>query len=85
MRERGNLVHRLRNITVRELIHALERDGFSFQRSTRTGSYIYRHPDERITIIHYHRGGNTLRRKTLASVLRSTEWDESDLRRLGLI
>ena len=29
MRGRGNLVHRLRNITVRELIHALERDGVS--------------------------------------------------------
>lgn len=85
MRERRNLVHRLRNITVRELIHALERDGFSLQRTTQTGSYVYRHPDERITVVHYHRGGVTLRRKTLASILRSTGWTEADLHRLRLL
>ena len=81
----GRLVHLLRNTSVRELIQALERDGFYLQRTTRTGAFVYRHPDGRNTFIHYHTGGETLARKTLASVLRATLWTEDDLRRLGLI
>ncbi len=85
MREPGRLVHLLRNTPVRELLHALERDGFILQRTTRTGGHIYQRPDGRRTVIHYHRGRDTLDRKTLASVLQSTHWTESDLHHLGLL
>ena len=84
MRDQGRLVHLLRNTPVRELMRALERDGFILQRTTRTGGHIYRHADRRSTSIHYHRGSDTLDRKTLGSVLRATRWTEEDLRRLGL-
>ena len=81
----GRVVHLLRNTPVRELIRALERDGFSLQRATRTGAFVYRHQDGRNTFIHYHTGGETLARKTLSSILRATRWIEDDLRRLDLI
>ncbi len=85
MRDVGRLVHYLRNTPVRELMRALERDGFTVERATRTGGFVYRHPDGRDTLFHYHAGGNTLTRKTLANFLRATQWTEEDLRRLGLI
>ena len=85
MRDVGRLVHLLRNTPVRELVRAIERDGFILERSTRTGGHIYRHPDGRLTLLHYHSGRDTLTRKTLASVLRATRWVEDDLRRLGLL
>lgn len=85
MREVGHLVHLLRNVPVRELMRALERDSFILLRATQTGGHIYRHPDKRTTSIHYHRGNDTLDRKTLASVLRATRWTEEDLKTLGLL
>ena len=81
----GRLVHLLRNTPTRELRRALERDGFTIQRSSRTGGLVYSHPDGRHTFFHYHTGGETLVRKTLASVLRATQWIEDDLRRPGLL
>lgn len=81
----GSIVHLLRNTPVRELVRALERDGFVRIRSRRTGGYFYSHPDGRRTVIHYHSGGDVLTRKTLADVVKSTEWTGDDLRRLGLI
>ena len=81
----GELVRLLRNIPVREFVRALERDGFILQRQTRTGGRIYSHPDGRNTGIHYHRGSDTLVRKTLRSVLRATRWSREDLERLDLI
>jgi predicted RNA binding protein YcfA (HicA-like mRNA interferase family) len=85
MRDIGRLVRLLRNTPVRELMRALERDNFILRRTTRTGGHVYTHPDGRMTLIHYHRGSDTLDRKTLASVLRATQWTEDDLQRLGLI
>jgi predicted RNA binding protein YcfA (HicA-like mRNA interferase family) len=85
MTDLGRLVHLLRSTPVRKLIAALRKDGFSLERQTRTGGRVYSHPDGRITVIHYHRGSDTLTGKTLESVLRATRWTEADLRRLGLI
>lgn len=85
MTDVGHLVHLLRNTSVKKLIRALERAGFELARSTRAGSRIYKHPDGRLTVIHYHRASDTLTRKTLSSVLQATRWEEEDLRRLGLI
>jgi predicted RNA binding protein YcfA (HicA-like mRNA interferase family) len=69
MTEAGELLHLLRNLPVSQLTRALERDGFTLRRSTRTGGRIYAHPDARLTVVHYHHGGDTLTRKTLKSVL----------------
>lgn len=65
----GDLVHRLRNTPVRDIIRAVERDGFLLRRETATG---------------YHHGGDTLTRKTLRSVLQALQWTEDDLKRLDL-
>lgn len=85
MTDVGKLVHLLRNTPVKKVIRALERAGFERARSTQAGSIIYKHPDGRLTVIHYHRASDTLTRKTLATVLEATRWDEEDLRKLGLI
>ena len=79
-----DLLQQLRNTSVQELVRALERDGFSYRR-TRGGSRVYRHPDGRRAVIHYHRGSDTLPIGTLRSVLSGAGWTEDDLRRLGLI
>ena len=81
----GQLVHILRNMSVRRILRALQRDGFSLERETQTGGRIYYHPDGRITVVHYHRGSDTLTRKTLQSVLEATRWTEDDMRWLGLM
>lgn len=81
----AELIHRLRNTPVRELVRALRHDGFFLERETRTGGRIYSHPDDRITVIHYHHGSDTLTRRTLRSVLEATRWTLEDVRRLGLI
>ena len=81
----GRLLHLLRNTPVRELVRALERDGFVRVRSRRTGGYFYKHPDGRHTVIHYHAGGDVLTRKTLADIIGAVGWTEEDLRRLGLL
>lgn len=81
----GDLVHLLRNTPVRDIIRAVEKDGFSLKRETATGGRIYVHPDGRLTVIHYHHGGDTLTRKTLRSILEALQWSEDDLRRLGLV
>ncbi len=74
----------LKNTTTRELIRALEADGFSYVRSK--GSHrVYRHHDGRRVIVAYHRPGATFPPKTLASMISGAEWNEDDLRRLGLI
>jgi predicted RNA binding protein YcfA (HicA-like mRNA interferase family) len=85
MNEESSLVHRLRNLAVQQLIRALEKDGFTLRRSTRTGGRIYAHPDGRITVVHYHHGSDTLTRKTLRSVLDAVGWTTDDAQRLGLL
>ena len=85
MTDLGRLAHLLRNTPVRDLVRALERDGFVLDRAGPTGARIYRHADGRRTVIHYHHGGDTLTRKTLRSMLRSVKWTEADLHRLGLL
>jgi predicted RNA binding protein YcfA (HicA-like mRNA interferase family) len=76
---------RLRNLTARELISALIRDGFSFDRGD--GSHqIYCHPDGRRVTVVFHGGSTTFRRKTLKSMIESqAHWTEEDLKRLKLI
>ncbi len=77
--------HPLRNTPVRKIIKALEKDGFHLERESKTGGRIYYHADGRITVVHYHKGSDTLTRKTLQSILDATRWTKGDLKRLGLL
>ncbi len=77
--------HPLRNTPVRKIVRALEKDGFNLERKTRTGGHIYYHSDGRMTVVHYHKGSDTLTRKTLQSVLDAVCWSKEDLKRLGLL
>jgi predicted RNA binding protein YcfA (HicA-like mRNA interferase family) len=77
------MIYKLKNIPIRELIRALEQDGFQYKR--RKGSQrVYRHPDGRRVVIHYHHAKDTLPRGTLHSFLDGTQWNADDLKRLGL-
>lgn len=78
------LVSALRNVPVRRLISALERDGFTLERSK--GSHrIYTDDKGRLVIIAVHRGGDTLPRDTLRNFLQATQWTRDDAVRLGLL
>jgi predicted RNA binding protein YcfA (HicA-like mRNA interferase family) len=71
------------NISPRELISALVRDGFEYDRGD--GSHqIYYHADGRRVTVIVH-GGRTFKRKTLKSMIEQTCWTEDDLKRLKLI
>ena len=76
---------KLRNLTAREVISALVRDGFGFDLGT--GSHqIYYHGDGRRVTVPFHSGGSTFARKTLKSIIETqARWTEEDLRRLRLI
>ncbi len=75
---------RLRNLTAREIVRALERDGFKFRRQK--GSHRrYVHPDGRKATVPFHRPSGTFPLKTLASILEEqARWTEEDLARLNL-
>jgi predicted RNA binding protein YcfA (HicA-like mRNA interferase family) len=75
----------LRNLTAREIISALIRDGFAFDRGS--GSHqIYYHLDGRRVSVTFHAPGDTFTRKTLKSIIETeARWTEEDLKRLKLI
>jgi predicted RNA binding protein YcfA (HicA-like mRNA interferase family) len=74
----------LRNVSAREIISALVRDGFARDRGD--GSHqIYYHPDGRRVTVTFHGPGRTFARKTLVSMIKQTGWTEEDLKRLKLI
>ena len=76
---------RLRNVTARQIINALARDGFSF--SNQRGSHQrYRHADGRRVTVTYHRTGDTFPLGTLRSMIETqARWSAEDLQRLGLL
>jgi predicted RNA binding protein YcfA (HicA-like mRNA interferase family) len=75
---------RLRNLSAREVISALIRDGFYFDRGD-ASHQIYCHPDGRRVTVTFHGGASTFRRKTLESMIESqAQWAEDDFVRLKL-
>jgi predicted RNA binding protein YcfA (HicA-like mRNA interferase family) len=73
----------LRPLTARELIAALERDGFFFVRQT--GSHQRYMDGRRVTVAPHGKGG-TFTLKTLKSMIESqAQWTEEDLKRLRLL
>ena len=78
------MISYLKNTPVRDLIRALEQDGFGYRK--RKGSQrVYRHADGRRVVLHYHHSKDTLPLGTLKSFLDGTNWTEQDLKRLRLI
>ena len=78
------MIYELKNTPVRKLIRALEKDGFQYKK--RKGSQrVYRHPDGRRVVIHYHHSKDTLPPGTLKSFIDGTKWTVNDLKRLRII
>ncbi len=78
------MIYELKNTPVRKLLRALEKDGFQYKK--RKGSQrVYRHPDGRRIVIHYHHSKDTLPPGTLKSFIDGTKWSVNDLKRLKLI
>ncbi len=76
---------RLRNLTAREVINALIRDGFALY-NQRGSHQRYRHADGRRVTVTFHRAGDTFPIGTLRSMIElQAKWTEEDLRRLSLI
>lgn len=77
------LWNQLKNITVDELIRALEQDGWVLARAKGAQRW-YRHPSGRGISVHYH-PRKTFSPKLLRWLLEHIEWNESDLKRLKLV
>ena len=76
---------KLRSLTARRLIRALERDGFVLVWS-KGAHRRYRHPDGRSVTVSFHRSGETFKPKTLKSMIEvQARWTEEDLKRLKLL
>ena len=76
---------KLRSLQARELISALLRDDFSFDRQSGSHQH-YIHPDGRRVTVSFHRSGDTFNLKTLKAMIESQAgWTDADLRRLGLL
>jgi predicted RNA binding protein YcfA (HicA-like mRNA interferase family) len=75
----------LRSLKAREMIAALNQDGFFFVRQ-RGSHQRYAHPDGRKVTVSPHAGGDTFTIGTLKSMIQlQAQWSEEDLRRLKLI
>jgi len=74
----------LRNVSAREIISALVRDGFALDRGDGSPQ-IYYHPDGRRVTVVFHGQGRSFTRKTLKSMIEQACWTEDDLKRLKLI
>lgn len=72
-----------RGIKARELVRALETDGFVLRR-VRGSHRIYRHADGRRVVVAYHSTGETFPIGTLRSMIAAAGWTDEDLWRLGL-
>ncbi len=78
---------KLRNVTARDIVRALKRDGFVLSRKIGSTHQKYRHPEDgRRVTVSYHGHGSRFPTGTLKSMIeRQAKWDEDDLMRLGLL
>lgn len=74
---------RLRSTTVRQIIRALERDGWTLLRSS--GSHQSYTKQGRLIVVPYHHSGATLPPGTLTDIVDKAGWTDDDLRRLKLL
>ena len=76
----------LRSLTAREVISALLRDGFVFDRQAGSHQHYYHPGDRRRVTVSVHRSSDTFKIKTLKTMIEDqARWTEEDLRRLKLI
>ena len=76
---------KLRGLSARDLMNALLREGFLFDRS-KGFHHHYRHPDGRRVTVAFHRPGQTFEVKTRKSMIGTQAgWTEDDFQRLGLM
>jgi len=76
---------RLHSLTARQLISALQRDGFSLVRQKGSHRH-YRHADGRRVTVTFHHASDTFPTGTFRSMIEiQARWSEEDLRRLGLL
>jgi predicted RNA binding protein YcfA (HicA-like mRNA interferase family) len=76
---------KLRSITARRLVSALQTDGFALQRQKGSHRH-YRHADGRRVTLSFHHSSDTFRPGTLRSIIEvQARWSEVDLRRLELL
>ena len=76
---------KLKNLTAREIINALSRDGF-YLRHQKGSHQRYYHPDGRKITISFHHPGDTFPPKTLKKMIEyQAEWTKEDLKRLNLL
>lgn len=74
----------LRSLTAREIVAALNRDGFFFV-GQRGSHQRYRHANGRTVTVAPHAGGDTFTIKTLRAMIQlQAKWPEEDLKRLKL-
>jgi predicted RNA binding protein YcfA (HicA-like mRNA interferase family) len=75
---------KLRSLTAREIIAALEKDGFTLAR-TRGSHRLYRHADGRRVTVSAHKLSGTFPPGTLKSMIETqARWSDEDLKRLGV-
>jgi len=76
---------KLRSLSAREIISALIRDGFAFDRQSGAHQH-YRHPDKRRVTVSFHHASDSFPVKTLKRMIEDqAHWTEDDLKRLGLM
>lgn len=76
---------KLRSVTVRQLVSALQADNFQLQRQKGSHRH-YRHADGRRVTLSFHHSSDTFRLGTLKSIIEiQAGWTEEDLRRLRLL
>lgn len=73
----------LRNVRARQIIAALEQDGF--QKTHQTGSHATYRRGTRAVIVPVHSSGATIPIGTLQRIVAGAGWEEEYLRRLGLM
>lgn len=72
-----------RGLTARQLVRALEADGFILQR-VRGSHRIYKHADGRRVVVAYHALSDSFPIGTLRAMIADAGWRDEDLKRLGL-
>ena len=76
---------RLRSLTARELVAALQRDGFTPARQ-RGSHHRYEHADGRKVTVPFSSPGDTFLLKTLKSIIeKQARWTEEDLQQLDIL
>lgn len=76
---------KLRSVTARQFISALQADGFQLQRQKGSHRH-YRHLDGRRVTLSFHHSSDTFRRGTLRSMIEiQAHWTWDDLLRLNLV